>query len=220
MACCQVLKKGLQEVEKSDPRLPDCKAAVFGLTQLLKEVLYRPGPLAEQVFSVLVSFLQQLYAGNCFTATSCVLRINVRRQSSPQSLLMLLSFSLQIFNCLLRLRADKMGQLGFIDDESPELKYSPFNVCIDGGQRSMPFSCNILHLRGVFDAVQSCLYRVGSWSCVGREVCATCLWFIGCGVGGCVSADASLNRNPPVPHSDSLSNARSLSPHSSTVLSD
>lgn len=67
-----MLKRGLQEGEGSD-----CKATVFGLTQLLKEALYRPGPLAEQVFSVLVAFLQQLYAGNCFTATSCVLRINV-----------------------------------------------------------------------------------------------------------------------------------------------
>lgn len=72
--------RGLQEVPQGsgpEPRLPDCKAAVFGLTQLLKEAVYHPGPLAGQVFSVLVQFLRQLYAGSCYTATSCVLRINV-----------------------------------------------------------------------------------------------------------------------------------------------
>lgn len=55
-----------------------------------------------------------------------------------------------------------MGLLGFYDEEIPELKYSPFYVCtVDGGQRSMEFSCTALHLKGVFDAVQACLYRVG-----------------------------------------------------------
>lgn len=83
-----MLKRGLQEGEGSDPRLSDCKAAVFGLTQLLKEALYRPGPLAEQVFSVLVAFLQELYAGNCFTATSCVLRINVSSFGSNHHLIL------------------------------------------------------------------------------------------------------------------------------------
>lgn len=95
-----MLKKGLQEAEQSDPRLPDCKAAVFGLTQLLKEALYRPSPLAEQVFSVLVAFLQQLYAGNCFTATSCVLRINVRPPVYPSpSLFISYSLSRSLIVC-------------------------------------------------------------------------------------------------------------------------
>jgi tuberous sclerosis protein 2 len=85
----QVLQRGLGEGPEA--RLPDCRAAVFGLTQLLREAVYRPGPLAGQVFSVLVQFLRQLYAGRCFTATSCVLRINV-------------------FNCLLSMRADSIGQ--------------------------------------------------------------------------------------------------------------
>lgn len=113
-----------------------------------------------------------------------------------------------------------MGQLGYFDDDSPELKYSPFTVCtVDGGQRSMAFSCTVLHLRGVFDAVQACLYKVGSWSCVGSKCVLLPPGFIGCGVGGRVPADASLKGNPSVPHSDSISNARPLSPYPSSVLS-
>jgi tuberous sclerosis protein 2 len=77
----QVLKKGLQDAEQGgDACLPDCKAAVFGLTQLLREAVHRPGPLAGQVFSVLVQFLRQVYSGHPFTATSCDLRINVLTQ--------------------------------------------------------------------------------------------------------------------------------------------
>ena len=72
----QVMSRGLQDGAKS--RLSDCRAAVFGLIQLLKEAVYQPGPLAGQVFAVLVQFLRQLYNDSCFTATSCVLRINVR----------------------------------------------------------------------------------------------------------------------------------------------
>ena len=71
----QVLLRGLGEGQ--DIRLPDCKAAVFGLTQLLKEAMYTPGALAGQVLSVLLQFLRQLYSSSSFTATTCVLRVNV-----------------------------------------------------------------------------------------------------------------------------------------------
>ena len=71
--------------EGSEARLPDCKAAVFGLTQLLKEAIYRPGPLAGQVLSVLLQFLRQVYAGAYFTTTTCVLRINVSSYSTLSS---------------------------------------------------------------------------------------------------------------------------------------
>ena len=70
-----MLKKGLEDPGQGS--LPDCRVAVFGLTQLLREAVYCPGPLAGQVFSVLVQFLRQVYTGHSFTATSCDLRINV-----------------------------------------------------------------------------------------------------------------------------------------------
>ena len=67
----------------------------------------------------------------------------------------------QVFNCLLSMRADKTGQVGFYDDNLSDLKYSPFHICTpDGGQRSMPFSRTILHLGGVFEAVRACLSKV------------------------------------------------------------
>ena len=88
----QVLMRGLGE--GSEARLPDCKAAVFGLTQLLKEAIYRPGPLAGQVLSVLLQFLRQVYAGAYFTTTTCVLRINVSSYSTLSSCLFVLVFTL------------------------------------------------------------------------------------------------------------------------------
>lgn len=155
--CYQVLKKGLQDAGKGS--LPDCKAAVSGLTQLLREAVYCPGPLAGQVFSVLVQFLRQVYSGHSFIATPCDLRIKVL------TLLVLKLFSQllfpQIFNCLLSMRADKTGQVGFYDKDLRELKYSPFHVCTpDGGQKSMPFARTIFHLGGVFEAVTACLHKV------------------------------------------------------------
>ena len=160
----QVLQRGVEEAGQGgapgqEPRLPDCKAAVFGLTQLLRDALHRPGPLAGQVFSVLEQLLRQLYAGSCFTATSCVMRINVsRRLASAAPLVVLFPLSLQIFNCLLSMRANEAGQLGFQDSDSQEIRYSPFHVCTPGGgQRSMAFSPTILQFGGVFEAVLACL---------------------------------------------------------------
>ena len=73
----QVLQSGL-EGERSECKLPDCKAAVFGLTQLLREAVYQPGPLAGQLLTVLLQFLREIYSTSHFTATTCVLRISVR----------------------------------------------------------------------------------------------------------------------------------------------
>ena len=154
----QVLKRGLGA--SAEARLPDCKAAVFGLTQLLREALYQPGPLAGQVLSALLQFLSLLYAGNCFTATTCVLRINVSSSSlSPQTA----ALSSQVFNCLLSLRADCSGQLGFHDDgdDSKDIKYSPFHVCtLTGGHRSAAVPQSVLQLGGVFETASACLEKV------------------------------------------------------------
>ena len=69
-----------------------------------------------------------------------------------------LEFSCQVFNCLLSLRANSSGQLGFHGDDG-STEYSPFQVCtLSGGQRSIPQS--VLDLRGVFEAVTSCLEKV------------------------------------------------------------
>ena len=69
----------------------------------------------------------------------------------------------QIFDCLLSMRADKNGQVGFYDNDLSELKYSPFHVCNpDGGQRSMPFARTIFHFGGVFEAATACLNKVCS----------------------------------------------------------
>lgn len=179
----QVLLRGLGEAPET--RLPDCKAAVFGLTQLLKEAIYRPGPLACQVLSVLLQFLKQLYTRNAFTATTCVLRINVSSHllrllhtwilvlvsrnywqcictKNHQYFFMSCSFSDQVFNCLLCLRANSTGQLGFHDNDSnKDIDYSPFHVCtLSGGQRSTTVPQSVLELGGVFEAVTACLEKV------------------------------------------------------------
>lgn len=177
----QVLLRGLGEAPET--RLPDCKAAVFGLTQLLKEAIYRPGPLACRVLSVLLQFLKQLYTRNAFTATTCVLRINVSSHllrllheywfsvrnywqcictNKSPILFMSCSFSDQVFNCLLCLRANSTGQLGFHDNDSnKDIDYSPFHVCtLSGGQRSTTVPQSVLELGGVFEAVTACLEKV------------------------------------------------------------
>ena len=87
------------------PRLPDCKAATFALTQLLRVQLHRPGPLAGQVFQLLQSMLLRLYHTPCFNPTTCVMSINVGYSSPtiqlplspPISLSLSLSLSLSVF---------------------------------------------------------------------------------------------------------------------------
>ena len=78
----QVLQRGVEEARHGGgpgevPRLPDCKAAAFGLTQLLREQLYRPGPLGGRLFSLLRDLLQQVYSQPCSNPTICVMTINV-----------------------------------------------------------------------------------------------------------------------------------------------
>ena len=95
-----------------------------------------------------------------------------------------LSLSPQIFNCILSLRSNDLGQVGYLDKDRP-IKFSPFFVCFSpdsfssagaplplssspsmaaGGGRGAAkslLSPTLLDLHSTFTAVLACLEKVG-----------------------------------------------------------
>jgi tuberous sclerosis protein 2 len=152
-----VFQKGLQmvalkKVDKDEMKLLASKAAVFGLTPLFKAKLNSCCDVSAQVFYLLVNYLQQQMEENHFVPATCVIRI-------------------KIFNCILSLRANEDGFVGYFDEN--KTTFSPFFVCEkqilvtdDQEQPDEEFSLPVVYLNStkVFSAVLCCLTKEREWT--------------------------------------------------------
>lgn len=151
-----VFQKGLDVAATTktgeELKLSGSKAAVFGLTSLLRSKLFSSSDVSAQIYQLIVTYLLQQYEENCFVPASCVMRI-------------------KIFNCLLSLRANDDGFVGFHDDS--ETSYSPFYVCQRTDSQEIDNDVDEwegLTLQGVFldygrvfSAVMDCLTKEQEW---------------------------------------------------------